>query len=160
MRVQAERDEITLNYVDEACFALVQPNRRAWTPRCKCNKIDVNLGKRLNVLSAILSTDDLCSVALWQTTNSIQFVASLGLLMKYVCETFTVILDNALFRKGKALQPMFKVLDQKGPKLYFLPTYCPQLNLRKFNRRNVQTHEKDVRKILPKTVRILRTSFS
>lgn len=109
MIAQAERNEITIAYVDETGFALAQPNRSAWTPIGKCHKIDANRGKRLNVIGAMLSTGDLFSVALWQTTNAMLFTGFLGLLMNYVGKPLTVILDNASFHKAKAVQPMLKV---------------------------------------------------
>ena len=84
MKVQAERGEITLAYVDETGFALTQPNRSAWTPVGKCHKIDANRGKRLNVIGAMLSTGELFSVAMWKTTNSLLFTGFLGLLMNYL----------------------------------------------------------------------------
>ena len=160
MRAQAERGEITLAYVDESGFALAQPNRSAWTPVGKCHKIDGIRGKRLNVIGAMLSTGDLYSAALWETTDSMLFTGFLGLLMNYVGKPLTVILDNASFHKGKTVQPMLKVLAQKGLKLYFLPTYSPELNriekfwhkmkyeLMEFKTRTVQTLEEDVCKIL------------
>lgn len=159
MKVQAERREITLAYVDETGFALVQPNRTAWTPIGKCHKIDANRGKRLNVIGAMLSTGELFSVALWQTMNSLIFTGFLGLLMNSVGKPMTVILDNASFHKGKAVQPLLKVLAQKGLKRYFLPPYSPELNriekfwhkvkyeLMGFKTLNVKTLEEDVCKI-------------
>jgi transposase len=39
-----------------------------------------------------------------------------------------VILDNASVHKAKEIQPLIKVLEQKGLKLYFLPPYSPELN--------------------------------
>ena len=78
MKEQVERDERILAYVDETGFTLAQPNRSAWTPVGKCHKIDANKGKRLNVIGAMLSTGELFSVALWQTTNSLLFTGFLG----------------------------------------------------------------------------------
>jgi len=136
------------------------PNRSAWTPIGKCHKIDANRGKRLNVIGAMLSTGDLYSVAMWQTTNSVLFTEFLGQLMNSVGKPLTVMLDNASFHKAKAVQPMLKELAQKGLMLYFLPAYSPELNriekfwhkvkyeLMEFKTRNVKTLEEDVRKIL------------
>jgi hypothetical protein len=84
----------------------------------------------------------------------------IGLLMNYVGKPLTIILDNASFHKAKAIQPMIKVLAQKGLKLYFLPPYSPELNrieklwhkmkyeLMEFKTRNAKTLEEDVCKIL------------
>jgi transposase len=171
MKDQVERDERILAYVDETGFALAQPNRSAWTPVGKCHKIDANRGKRLNVIGAMLSTGELFSVALWQTTNSLIFTGFLGLLLNYVGKPLTVILDNASFHKGKAVQPLLKVLAQKGLTLYFLPPYSPELNriekfwhkmkyeLMEFKTRNVKTLEEDVCKILDGFWEGLRNDF-
>jgi len=160
MKAQAESGEINLAYVDEAGFALAQPNRSAWTPVGKCHMIDANRGKRLNVIGATLSSGDLFSVGIWQTTTSLLFTGFLGLLINYVGKPVTVILENASFHKAKAMQPMLKMLAQKGLKLYFLPPYSSELNrieklwhkvkyeLMGFKTRNAKTLEEDVRKIL------------
>jgi len=71
---------------------------------------------------------DLFSVTMWETTTSTLFTGFLGLLMKYVVAPLTVILDNASFHKAKLVRMLLKVLEQKGLKLYFLPTYRPELN--------------------------------
>ena len=149
-----------VHYTPVCSFALAHPNRSAWTPIGKCHKIDANRGKRLNVIGAMLSTGDLYSVAMWQTTNSVLFTEFLGQLMNSVGKPLTVMLDNASFHKAKAVQPMLKELAQKGLMLYFLPAYSPELNriekfwhkvkyeLMEFKTRNVKTLEEDVRKIL------------
>ena len=48
--------------------------------------------------------------------------------MDYVGSPLTDILDNASFHKAKVVQPLIKVLEQKGLKLYFMPLYSPELN--------------------------------
>ena len=37
-------------------------------------------------------------------------------------------LDNASVHKAKEIEPLLKVLQGKGLKLYFLPPYSPELN--------------------------------
>lgn len=160
MVVQAENGEINLAYIDEAGFAQAQPNRSAWTPVGECHMIDANRGKRLNVIGAMLSSGALFSVAIWEATTALIFTGFLGMLMNYVGAPLTVILDNASFHKAKSVQPLLKVLEQKGLKLYFLPPYSPELNrieklwhkikyeLLEFKTRDADTLEKDVRQIL------------
>ena len=53
------------------------------------------------------------------------FVGFLGLL---VGKPLVVILDNASVHKAKEIEPLLKVLQGKGLKLYFLPPYSPELN--------------------------------
>jgi transposase len=53
----------------------------------------------------------------------------LGLLVDNVNgKPLGVILDNASVHKAKSIQPMLKLLEQRGLKLYFLPPYSPELN--------------------------------
>ncbi|NHQ61110.1 hypothetical protein G9409_11065 [Chlorobium sp. BLA1] len=99
------------------------------------------------------------------------FTGFLGLLMNYAGKPMTVIQDNASFHKGKAVQPMLKVLAQKELRLYFLPTYYPELNriekfwhkgkyeLMEFKTRNIKTLEENFRKKLGRFLGRLRNDF-
>ena len=60
--------------------------------------------------------------------TAVLFAAFLGLLVQHVGKPWVVILDNASVHKAKAIQPMLKLLAQRGLKLYFLPPYSPELN--------------------------------
>jgi hypothetical protein len=124
---QAARGEIELGYVDEAGFAQAHPNRSAWTRVGERHMSYARRGKRLNVLGALLSSGKLFTVKLWETTTAPLFAGFLGLLTDYVGKPLTVILDNASVHKAKAIQPLLKVLAQKGLTLYFLPPYSPEL---------------------------------
>ena len=71
-----------------------------------------------------------------------------------------MILDNASIHKVKEIQPLLKILEQKGLKLYFQPPYSPELNrIEKlwhkmkykwmaFKARDAKTLEADVNHIL------------
>ena len=128
MRAQAAAGKIVLAYVDEAGFSQVHPNRSAWTPTGGRHLIQAIRGKRLNVLAALISTGQLFSAKLWNTTKSDAFAGFLCLLYKYIGKAFTVILDNASIHKSKELQPFIRYLEQQGVKFYFLPPYSPELN--------------------------------
>lgn len=90
--------------------------------------IEAKRGKRLNVLAAMISTGELFSKKLWQSTTSEAFSGFLGLLKEHVGKPLTVILDNASIHKAKAEQPIIKYLESQGLTLYFLPPYSPELN--------------------------------
>ncbi len=156
----SERGEIEVAYVDEAGFAQAQPNRSAWTLVAERHMIYARRGRRLNVVGALLSSGDLFTVKLWETMTAVLFAAFLGLLVQHVGKPLVVILDNASVHKAKAIQPMLKLLAQRGLKLYFLPPYCPELNrIEKlwhkmkytwmaFKARDAKTLEADVDQIL------------
>ena len=115
-------------YLDEAGFDPTQPNRSGWTPSGEVHSIVAARGKRLNVLGALLSTNELFSAKLWGATTALLFAGFLGLLLDHVGGPLTVILDNASIHKAKEIQPLLKVLKKKGLTLYFLPPYSPELN--------------------------------
>ena len=60
--------------------------------------------------------------------TALLFVGFLGLLVEHVGKPLVVILDNASVHKAKEIEPLLKVLQGKGLKLYFLPPYSPELN--------------------------------
>lgn len=67
-------------------------------------------------------------MALWQTMTAMRFVGFLGLLLKHVGKPLVVIVDNASVHKAKAIEPLLKLLERQGLRLYFLPPYSPELN--------------------------------
>ena len=128
LRAKADNGEMVLAYLDEAGFSQVHPNRSAWTPKAERHLIEAKRGKRLNVLAAMLSTGELISAKLWQTTTSDLFIGFLGLLKEHVAKPLTVILDIASIHKSKANAHAVKFLKTLGVSLYFLPPYSPELN--------------------------------
>lgn len=128
LRAKAQTGDMVLAYLDEAGFSQVHPNRSAWTPKAERHLIEAKRGKRLNVLAAMLSSGELFSAKLWQTTTSDLFVGFLAMLKDYVGNPITVILDNASIHKSKANAHAVKFLGTLGVTLYFLPPYSPELN--------------------------------
>jgi transposase len=128
LRAQAAAGEMVLAYCDEAGFSQVHPNRSAWTPKGERHLIPAIRGKRLNVLAAMLSTGELFSAKIWQSTTAEIFVGFIGLLKEHVGKKITVIIDNASVHKAKATKPLMDLLKKQGVTLYFLPPYSPELN--------------------------------
>ena len=126
---RARQGEIVLAYADEAGFECVHPNRNAWTLRGQTHVIEATRGQRLNVLAAMLSTGELISAKLWQTTKADAFIGFLGLLREKINDRpITVILDNASIHKSKEIKSHVAFLKTQGLDLYFLPPYSPELN--------------------------------
>ncbi|APW46842.1 hypothetical protein RA876_11260 [Rhodoferax antarcticus] len=119
---------MVLAYCDEAGFSQVHPNRSAWTPKGSRHLIEAKRGKRLNVLAAMLSTGELFSAKIWQSTTAEIFAGFIGLLKEHVGKKITIIIDNASVHKAKATKPIMALLEKQGVTLYFLPPYSPELN--------------------------------
>jgi len=58
--------ERALAYLDEAGFAQAQPNRSAWTEKGKVHLMPAERGKRLNVLAALISREELFTAKFWE----------------------------------------------------------------------------------------------
>ena len=159
---QREQLQIDMAYCDEAGFTQAHPNRSAWTPVGQCHTSTAQRDKRLNVVGALLSLGELFAAKLWETMTALLFVGFLGflgLLVVHVGKPLIGTLDNASVHKAKEIEPLLKVLQGKGLRLYFLPPYSPELNrIEKlwhkmkyewmaFKSRDAQTLEADVNEI-------------
>jgi transposase len=128
LKVQAQRGEPTLAFIDGAGFAQTRPNTGAWTPAGECHAATAVRGKRLNILGALLSSGALFTAKLWENTTAELFAGFLGLLVEQVGKPLTIILDNASVHTAKAIEPLMEQLKKKGLTLYFLPPCSPELN--------------------------------
>ena len=125
LRAKAAEGMIALAYVDEAGFSQVHPNRSACTLRGERHLIEAKRGKRLNLLAAPLSTSEVISAKLWQSTTAETFSGFLGLLKNAVQKPLTVILDNASIHKAKSLEPIVKYMKTQGGNAVFLAAIQP-----------------------------------
>ena len=76
----------------------------------------------------MISTGELFSAKLWETTTRAAFSGLLSLLQEQVGKPMPVILDNALIHKAEAEQKVIEYLEGNGMKFYFWPPYSPELN--------------------------------
>ena len=88
--------------------------------------IETKRGKRLNVLAALVSTGEVISAKLWQSTTAEAFSGFLELLKNTVQKPLTVILDNASIHKAKSLEPIVKYLKIQGGHIVFLAAIQPR----------------------------------
>jgi transposase len=84
-----------------------------------------------------------------------------ALLSKHAGKSLVVIVENASVHRAKAIEPLLKLLERQGLKLYFLPPYSPELNRidklwhkmkyewMAFKARDAKTLQADVEEILP-----------
>lgn len=128
LKLQAQREEIKLPYVDESGFTQAQPNCSAWNEKGEQHMIEAKRGKRLNVLGALLSPGRLFAARLWDATTALKFAGFLGLLLEQISKTLVVVLDNASVHNAKLIQPLLDVLKLRGLHLNFLPPCSSELN--------------------------------
>lgn len=120
---------IDLRYADESAFNL-QPNvPYGWIRVGQQRGISSQKGGGLNVLGLMNLRGDLTS---YQTTGRVNSQTVIGWLDDYAAgiEGITVIvLDNAPWHRSQQVQQKIAEWEKKGMHLFFLPPYCPQLNL-------------------------------
>ena len=114
LKAQAQRGELTLAFIDEAGFVPTPPYKGAWTPAGECHAATAVRGKRLNILSALLSTGALFTAKLWENTTSALFAGFLGLLLNHVGKPLTIILDNASVHTAKAIASLIEQLKKRA----------------------------------------------
>ena len=120
---------IDLRYADESAFSL-QPNvPYGWMRVGQQRDISSQKGGALNVFGLMNLRGDLTS---YQTTGHVSSQTVIGWLDDYaagVQQTTVVVLDNAPWHRSKQVEDKIGEWEDKGMYLFFLPPYCPHLNL-------------------------------
>ena len=144
----ARRGQIRLYYEDEMDVALLPTLSGRWMRvghQTKVNTPGVN-AKQYVVGATNAVTGDLFWV-LWERKNNVGFRELLKVLLDFHANDpvkIVLVLDNFRIHKAKAVQAMLAKFRQ-FIRLYFLPTYSPQLNpierVWRHFRRNVTDHQ-------------------
>lgn len=120
---------IDLRYADESAFSL-QPNvPYGWMPVGQQRSISSQKGGALNVFGLLNMRGDLTS---YQTTGNVSSQTVIDWLDDYaagVQQTTVVVLDNAPWHCSKQVEGKIGEWGHKGMHLFFMPPYCPHLNL-------------------------------
>lgn len=120
---------IDLRYADESAFNL-QPNvPYGWIPVGQQRGISSQKGGVLNVFGLMNLRGDLTS---YQTTGSVNSQTVIGWLDNYaasVKQTTVIVLDNAPWHRSQQVEAKLVEWEAKGVHIFFLPPYCPHLNL-------------------------------
>ncbi len=129
IKEQECRDEIEIVYVDETGFCLTPYVPYAWQENKKRIKVKSSRSKRLNVLG-FLSKKNLLEVYSFECSiNSDIVVACIDAFSKKITKNTVLIMDNSRIHQNNLLWNKEIEWEKLGLKIFFLPTYSPQLNL-------------------------------
>lgn len=125
---QEREGKIDLYYGDESGFSLVPYLPYAWQEQDDKLEVESSISKRLNVLGFMKKNNKLESYIFECTINSEIIIACIDKFSEKLEKETVLVMDNASIHQNKKLWEKQKKWEEKGLKIFFLPTYSPQLN--------------------------------
>lgn len=129
-----------LKYLDESGISLCLPPAYSWTKKGRANRHEVRTrwGKqgRINLIGTLCLEGEAPQLLEYRmlegpcrTEEVLGYLDSLAEKAQREGGRVVVVLDNASFHKAEAIREARAGWEAKGLELYYLPAYCPHLNL-------------------------------
>ncbi len=130
---------MVLKYLDQSGFSLCLPPAYSWTRKGRSNqhRVRTRWGKqgRVNLIGTLSFEGEVEALEyrmLEGSCRSGEVVGYLDLLAEEAernGKPVVVVLDRAPFHRAGAVRERRPGWEEKGLRLYYLPAYCPHLNL-------------------------------
>ena len=120
---------IDLRYLDESGFCLTPYVPYSWQDKEVSQGYPSNKSKRINVLGLLNRKNELYSYIFETRITSEIVIKFLDNYVEKIDKMTVIVLDNASIHRSKAFQKKILEWKQKKLKIFWLPTYSPQLNL-------------------------------
>lgn len=128
--IQQHKDGlINLSYFDQSGFTLEPCVPYAWQPVNVTIEIPSSKSKRLNVLGFVNRDCKFDSFVFEDTITSAVVVECFNWYADHIEKPTTLIIDNASIHTSDEFNSNIKDWEEKGLKIYRLPTYSPELNI-------------------------------
>lgn len=132
--------ELDLFYFDESGFSLTPEIPYAWQLIGETTEIPSQRSKRLNILG-FLSHDGECRpYAVEGKVSSEIVIACFDEFCTTLKRDSVVVIDNASVHSSKAFEACIPRWQEQGLNVYWLPPYCPELNLIEILWRMIKYH--------------------
>jgi len=125
----SDHGAIDLRYLDESGFCLTPYVPYGWQEKEVLQGLRSNKSKRINVLGLLNTKNELYSYIFETRITSEIVIKFLDNYVQTIDKMTVVVLDNAPIHRSKAFQKKIVEWQQKKLKIFWLPTYSPQLNL-------------------------------
>lgn len=125
----AERKEVDLYYFDESGFSLNPVISYAWQKKGTTIELPAAHSAQLNVLGFLSKENRLESFIFTGSITSDIVVECFNLFAKSLQRKTILVLDNAPIHTSYEFDDSIDFWEQNGLFLYYLPPYCPELNL-------------------------------
>jgi hypothetical protein len=132
--------ELDLYYFDEAGISLTPTVPYGWQPIGERIEIPSQRSKQLNTLGFLRYDNHLTSYTVEGSVDSEIVISCFDDFSNSLTRTTTVVIDNAPVHTSKKFQSRIPLWEEKGLFLYFLPAYCPELNLIEILWRMIKYH--------------------
>jgi hypothetical protein len=120
---------VDLYYFDEAGFTLVPSVRYGWQPVGETVEIPSRRSKQLNVLGFLRQDCQLTPYTVEGSVDADTVIACFDDFYSHLDKVSVVIIDNASPHSSKKFEAKIEQWEAGGMFIYFLPPYCPELNL-------------------------------
>jgi transposase len=132
--------DLDLFYFDEAGFSLTPTVPYGWQPIGERVEIPSRKSKQINALGFFRYDSKLKWYTVDESIDSEIVIACFKDFAKSLRKAAVVVIDNASVHTSAAFESHIPLWEAKGLFLYFLPPYCPELNLIEIIWRMIKHH--------------------
>lgn len=130
LKEQENAGLIDLVYFDESGFSLQPVVPYAWqAPRTQIRLPSSSHHKRINVLGFLQRNNRFSPYIVESNVSGDTVIACIDAFTKSLRKPTVIVIDNAPIHKGRAFDEARARWQQRGLRLFFLPSYSPELNL-------------------------------
>lgn len=130
MKRKAVQGDIELYYFDEAGFSMTPSVPYGWQPPGERFEIPSSKSGQHNVLGFLKHDGTHLEPYVFEgSIDTETVIACMDNFAKTLLKPTTVVIDNAPVHRSAAFQQMISEWESKNLYLWFLPPYCPELNL-------------------------------
>lgn len=126
---QADKGLIELVYFDASGFNLSAKVVYAWQKRGERMVVPVSSGKSQNVLGFLWHRCQRFESFVFEgAIDSNVVIECFDLIARQIEKETVMVIDNAPVHTSEEFEEKIEEWEQRGLKVYYLPTYCPSLN--------------------------------
>lgn len=126
---KADKGLIDLVYSDQSGFNLSAKVVYAWQKRGERITVPVTRGKSQTVLGFLWHRCHRFSSFVFEdAVDSHVVIGCLELIAQSIAKETRIVLDNSPIHRSEEFAEKLEDWEKRGLKIYFLPTYCPNLN--------------------------------
>ena len=130
LKEQEDAGLIDLVYFDESGFSLQPVVPYGWqAPRRQILLPSSSHHRRINVLGFLQRNNRFNPYIAEDRVNGETVIACIDAFARHLRKPTVLVIDNAPIHKGKAFEEAKARWQQQGLRLFFLPSYSPELNL-------------------------------
>lgn len=129
LRAQSIHGGVDLYFFDVSGFSLTPSVPYAWQPIGEWIEVPSTKSQRLNALGFLSSQGPLHPFVFEGSVDTPVIIACFDALCQTLTRPTWVVLDNASQHTSHAFKARIPEWEKAGLSLYYLPPYCPELNL-------------------------------